>query len=318
MDSLQDYSDMSDADVEAEASNDASAPQSTSEQPIDCPEEVQGEAANGDRCSAEVDEDTNNSSMQLGPKRSLSPDATARESVGDTAAGAAAKAESSASTVHVKLTYRQQLALAMQQSKSKPAEADSVADSPTRCVEDAALGETSGQNAELVAQTSAVVPPGTGHLQLPRLASNSCCFCGGGAPLPRFPTEHSVFDSLVSIGDETSPEELVSHEECLLYASGLQWERRPGMSVPYDPVKKEIRRARQLKCAACVCVRARAPFLCSASPRCHRRAVHASRCVICKRTGASVGCAKAQCKRCYHLPCWLEEWEKVRPPRRLV
>jgi hypothetical protein len=72
--------------------------------------------------------------------------------------------------------------------------------------------------------------------------------------------------------------------------------------------------AQRVCVCARACVRARAPFLCSASPRCHRRAVYASRCVICKRTGASVGCAKAQCKRCYHLPCWLEEWEKVRPP----
>ena len=72
---------------------------------------------------------------------------------------------------------------------------------------------------------------------------------------------------------------LRAHYFCLLFSSGLgqSGHEAEGLQgfMPYD-VQREIKRGSRLKC------------------------------VYCKEKGATVGCARQQCKKSYHLPCGIE------------
>lgn len=76
--------------------------------------------------------------------------------------------------------------------------------------------------------------------------------------------------------DSSSSSALRAHYHCLLFSSGLhqKGDEDEGLKgfLPED-IRREIRRGNRLKC------------------------------VYCKRKGATVGCAKTQCKKSYHLPC---------------
>ncbi|XP_041128623.1 histone-lysine N-methyltransferase trithorax-like isoform X5 [Polyodon spathula] len=76
-------------------------------------------------------------------------------------------------------------------------------------------------------------------------------------------------------------EDIVAHENCLLFSSGLVTQNTPegddlaGFSV--EGVKKEINRGRKLHCFSC------------------------------KKSGATVGCEVKKCKRSYHFLCALND-----------
>ena len=72
---------------------------------------------------------------------------------------------------------------------------------------------------------------------------------------------------------------LEAHEFCLLFSSGLgqSGHENEGLQgfMPSD-VRRELKRGARLKC------------------------------VYCKLKGATVGCAKQECKKSYHLPCGMK------------
>ena len=72
---------------------------------------------------------------------------------------------------------------------------------------------------------------------------------------------------------------LRAHYFCLLFSSGLgqSGQESEGLHgfMPID-VRRELKRGSRLKC------------------------------VYCKKKGASVGCARQQCKKSYHLPCGMK------------
>ena len=74
-------------------------------------------------------------------------------------------------------------------------------------------------------------------------------------------------------------ENLRAHYFCLLFSSGLgqSGQEHEGLHgfMPAD-VRREMKRGSRLKC------------------------------VYCKKKGASVGCARQQCKKSYHLPCGMK------------
>ncbi len=74
-------------------------------------------------------------------------------------------------------------------------------------------------------------------------------------------------------------QDLRAHYFCLLFSSGLgqSGEEHEGLKgfMPPD-VRKELKRGARLKC------------------------------VYCKLKGATVGCAKQECKKSYHLPCGMK------------
>ena len=120
-----------------------------------------------------------------------------------------------------------------------------------------------------------------GRLKRPRATSNkndegngeskqqkkSLCQLCGKESIPDLDEDHQQlleFDSLRA------------HYSCLLFSSGLgqkgeESEELQGFLI--EDVKREIKRGNKLKC------------------------------VYCKKKGATVGCAKQQCKKSYHLPC---------------
>ncbi len=96
-----------------------------------------------------------------------------------------------------------------------------------------------------------------------------CCLCGSGAL-------QLVPDLRLLAG----PRGLRAHHLCLLFSSGLhqRGEDDEGLAgfLPQD-IQQEMRRGRRLKC------------------------------VYCKHKGATVGCARTQCKKSYHLPCGMRQ-----------
>ena len=72
------------------------------------------------------------------------------------------------------------------------------------------------------------------------------------------------------------PSGLRAHYLCLLFSSGLHQRGEEDEELRgflAEDVRAEVRRGNRLKC------------------------------VYCKRKGATVGCARQQCKKSYHLPC---------------
>lgn len=105
----------------------------------------------------------------------------------------------------------------------------------------------------------------------PRERPKPCRLCETDL-IPGFAKEHQ---QLLSATNATN-QEIRAHYFCLLFSSGLgqRGEESEGLQgfLPSD-IRRELRRGARLKC------------------------------VYCKKKGATVGCAKPQCKKSYHLPC---------------